>query len=367
MTQRSVDRRDVLRGIGALGASSVLSLSASAESTPSRTPFTRATYKAVVDAVVPRTPELAGELGEEHVPGGLDVGLDDYLITFVDTLFTLGSVAGTDANLPLADPVAVLLDSAAAQLVASGEYGAPPSLDRVLALLDVDDLLDVNELAADPEVALQQSLFAGLSRDDRLRAIEKLDAVDVDSSFLPGPVAELDVALIGQLVVGFTEVIYYSEWQGYEDITDPPGDRGFSGTDIQSWAQTGFPGVIDGAPALRGYWSKPGSSLGSNATWETIDIDGETVQLREAPGEFTDNEYETSGYREVYATDGTPAAGGPVDDATSAVTGDAGADAPGGDSQPLDGVIDGLIGLDTGEPGRSLTEDVVGGLFGGDR
>ncbi len=370
MRELATNRRDVLCGLGVLGATGLLSTRVgaepapptSAEPAPPTTPFTRANYRAVVDAVVPRTPELAEELGDEHVAGGLDIGLDEFLITFVDNLFTVGSVGETDANLPLAEPVAALLDVAALQLIATGEHSEPPTLDRVLELLDVDDLLDVDELANDPERALQQSLFAGLSREDRLRAIEKLDAIDVDTAFLPGPVTEVDAALVGQLVVGFVEVIYYSEWQGYDDITEPPGERGFDEHDIQSWNQTDFPGVIDGAAALRGYWSKPGTSLGDGATWETIETDGgRPIQLRSQPGRFEENDYDTSDYEEIFATDGTPASGGPVENVISAVTGDAGADADGGN--PVDDTLEGVTGLDTEDPIRSLYEDVIRGLL----
>ena len=43
-------------------------------------PHTVDTYRAIVDAIVPRTPELEDELGPEHVPGGLDVELEKFLI-----------------------------------------------------------------------------------------------------------------------------------------------------------------------------------------------------------------------------------------------------------------------------------------------
>jgi hypothetical protein len=43
-------------------------------------PHTRDTYRSIVDAIIPRTPELEDELGGEHVPGGLDVELEKFLI-----------------------------------------------------------------------------------------------------------------------------------------------------------------------------------------------------------------------------------------------------------------------------------------------
>jgi hypothetical protein len=43
-------------------------------------PHTLDTYRSIVDAIVPRTPELADELGEEHVAGGLDVELEKFIV-----------------------------------------------------------------------------------------------------------------------------------------------------------------------------------------------------------------------------------------------------------------------------------------------
>lgn len=74
-----------MKGIGGLAALSMSGATiAEAEdvlndSIPSD-PHTVDTYRAIVDAIVPRTPELEDELGPEHVPGGLDVGLEKFLI-----------------------------------------------------------------------------------------------------------------------------------------------------------------------------------------------------------------------------------------------------------------------------------------------
>lgn len=368
MSPRHAARRDVLRGVGALGTSGVVAAAtATRESTATvvdadrpRGPHVRANFRAVVDAVVPRTPDLAGELGREHVPGGLDVGLDDYLPTFVDTLFSAGVPgAGDVGTLQLSEVVAIALDLGATTLVATGEHESPPSIARVLELVDVDDLLDLRRLADDPETALEESLFAALSRRDRLRAIERLDAVDLDTAVLPGPVAEVDAALLGQLVVGFTEVLYYSEWAGYDDVEAPPSERSLE-DDVQGWDQTGFPGVIDGAAALRGYWGRPDGPLGAGATWDVVDADADRpIQLRAEPGTFTEDAYDTSDYAEPFATDGSPATDGPVGHAVDAVTGDAGADdRDDEDGSPVEDLVTGLLGIgdedgtDSSEVGR---------------
>lgn len=50
-----------------------------AESLPTD-PHTRDTYRSIVDAIVPRTPQLENELGPEHVPGGLAIELEKFII-----------------------------------------------------------------------------------------------------------------------------------------------------------------------------------------------------------------------------------------------------------------------------------------------
>ena len=45
--------------------------------------YTRGTFAALVDAIVPETPELA-DLGDGHVPGGLAVGLEEAVIERVN-------------------------------------------------------------------------------------------------------------------------------------------------------------------------------------------------------------------------------------------------------------------------------------------
>jgi hypothetical protein len=81
----STTRRGMMKGIGGLAALSMSSATlaeaqeAMAADIPTD-PHTRDTYRAIVDAIVPRTPQLEDELGPEHVPGGLDVELEKFLI-----------------------------------------------------------------------------------------------------------------------------------------------------------------------------------------------------------------------------------------------------------------------------------------------
>lgn len=74
-------------------------------------PHTRDTYRAIVDAIIPETPQLEGELGPEHVPGGLEVELEKFLIwdfnhfheIRLETLANTGELDPVTENAPTAD------------------------------------------------------------------------------------------------------------------------------------------------------------------------------------------------------------------------------------------------------------------------
>jgi hypothetical protein len=262
---------------------------------PDVDPHTRVTFRAVTDAVVPETPALAGELGPEHVPGGLAVDLEEFAVTYVDDVFQLGLPhLGPRGNVPLADPVAHVLDTAALTLLDRGENEAEPSADRALSLLGPEDPPpEVVEGAVGP--------FAELSRRDRLRAIGLLDEFEVEVSPTDDELVELDAGLVGQLVVGFVEMMYYSEWAGYDEFTAPPSERVHPNDPdaVQGWRQTGFPGFANGYAALRGYVGTDDGSLGTGDPWTTLgEEDG--VRLFDESGTFRENDYDTSDYEEPF-------------------------------------------------------------------
>ncbi|WP_066414035.1 hypothetical protein [Halorubrum aethiopicum] len=262
---------------------------------PDVDPHTRVTFRAIADAVVPETPALAEEIGPEHVAGGLAIDLDEFAITYVDDGFQFGLPhLGPQGNIPIADPIAHVLDAAALTLVERGDNEAEPSLDRALSLLGPDD-----PSAAKTEDAVGP--FAKLSRRDRLRAIAILDEFEVEFTPTDHDLLELDAGLVGQLVVGFMEMIYYSEWQGYDEFTQPPSRREHPNDPaaVQSWRQTGFPGFANGYAALRGYVGTADGPLGDGDAWTTID-ESTGVAIRREPGSFRENEYDTSGYEEPF-------------------------------------------------------------------
>lgn len=253
-----------------------------------------ATFRAVADAVVPTTPGLADELGREHVPGGREVGLGDFLVVYVNDLFQFGLPGlGARGNLPLAGPVANVLDAAALALVERDGNEDEPDPGRV------EDLLG----SAPPPASTDAVTFAALSREDRLRALGLLEEIGAEIRALEGEPLELDAGLVGQLVVGFAEMIYYSEWAGYEEFVLPPSERVHSNDPaaVQGWRQTGYPGVVPGYPAFRGYLGTADGSLGDGEVGPTIDEGGPSaVGITRDSGGFRENDYDTSDYEEPY-------------------------------------------------------------------
>lgn len=331
MEEFSIDRRTVLRGVAGAGAAAVLpSTTAVAEMAEETDPTTRATYKAIVDAVVPETDDLDdkfgdGTLGDQHDPGGLQIGLQDYLIGYVNTLFSIWDAPDTWAA--IAEEV-------------SGEGPGEGSVD-ISTDVELDERREWNgrlteavaktcDVAATELLARQGNKqqpdptrfdgggpFASLSRMDRLRALALLDEKSFDTAELPGPVVEGTAALIPQLLVAFPEVIYYSEWQGYEDLWAPPSEREFSetvdGEKLQSWQQTDFPGIIDGSVSFRGYWGDPDSSLGDGDPWTGASWEYDSERIFLEPGEFRENTDYESYDEEPFDTSGEAPNDLPVD------------------------------------------------------
>lgn len=79
--QLEVSRRSLLAGAAGMGGVSVLPLQGIANlgSKLETDPHTLDTYGSIVDAIIPRTPDLAA-FGEEQVPGALEVELEKYLV-----------------------------------------------------------------------------------------------------------------------------------------------------------------------------------------------------------------------------------------------------------------------------------------------
>lgn len=129
-------------------------------------PHTADTYRAIVDAIIPRTPALGDELGSEHVPGGLDVELEKFLIWDFNHFQEIRTELITEKTDPsgLAMPVDLLETK-----LNTTEFGSP--LDALLDLADLS-LLDLLGLDLDAD-ALEDHLTFG--------AAQRVDVVLVDA------------------------------------------------------------------------------------------------------------------------------------------------------------------------------------------
>lgn len=162
---------------------------------------TQETFQALVDAIIPRTPRLAQEYGEIQYFGALDSYTDEYLGWVLNNYY-----------IPLAQPLAEMLDIAATQLlIYEGK-------DRT-------------------------STFAALDPIDRFRAIIQLEQLklyypDIFIPFQNYPGLFDITSDLNRL----TTLGYYSEWAGYGSTRlDTPTQRVLEYYPI-SWMQVGYPG-----------------------------------------------------------------------------------------------------------------------------
>lgn len=191
--------------------------------------YTRHTLGALADAVVPETPALAAERGDEHEPGALAAGLDAHLVEAFDGLQEVhGPLSRVFDAYPYALVLALLLDFAALELLVRRR--TRDGLGR--------------------RAVPTRSPYTLLSRHDRLRAMRLLESDSVlahlDDRFHER-VPHLGVVkyLVGGAVT-VTQLAYYSEW-GTDGASEPTTET------VQGWQQTGYPGPSDGYAVFRGY------------------------------------------------------------------------------------------------------------------
>jgi len=208
-------RRGVMKGVGGLAAVSMSGVSiAEAQDVMGQEvpadPHTRDTYRSIVDAIVPRTPELEDELGGEHVPGGLDVELEKFLIwdfnhfqeVRLETLQTpvktaqsgggpLGDLGGSN---PLGDSLGGLTET--------GDLGRGTSLDSVTEL--VDGLMAPELFQLDFDTVSSGSELGALADLAGVDAIGDLgDLLDVGDLDALGE--ELDFGAADRLAIDFAD------------------------------------------------------------------------------------------------------------------------------------------------------------------
>jgi hypothetical protein len=215
-------------------------------------PHTVATFRAVVDAVIPPTSELTAKLGDDDLAakepvqeyGGLTTDLAVQGVRFINDFISpeaaVPRLSNTGETANLSEAVAAILDSAASELLARNGNEGRPEPGRF---------------------GPAGGSFASLAREDRFRALKDIE----DNGGKNG-------GFVVALSVAFPALVHYSDLDGYEDFLDtPPSGREFdpathnsfepgdgfdlgSGQDaLLGWRQSGYPGIDDGYDALLGY------------------------------------------------------------------------------------------------------------------
>jgi hypothetical protein len=180
----------------------------------------KATFQAVVDALIPCTPELSSQYGEYMVPGAVQGGVDQFLVWQFDHAVELNVGVSLQPVL-LSGAIAQMLNSAASQLICAG-----------ILRTHRDNYFPVgNE-------------FSSLSRSDRLLTLSYLEGLRLDLGCLPIPFRYNGnwVQIVVDLINRFTMFGYYSEWSGYGStrLLTPEARR------LEyfpfSWTQISYPG-----------------------------------------------------------------------------------------------------------------------------
>lgn len=191
-------------------------------------PHTVATFRALVEAIVPNTPMLAA-FGAEQAAGAVELHVHEYMIWELD--HTLSLFFGLNLTvIPLSAPTAMLLNAGALQFIASGH--APYVRKNV-----------------------PSGPFAALLPSDRIRTLAMLEQLKVDLGTLPPPYQN-DGGLL-KFIVDYlnrgTMFGNYSEWSAYGTTRlAAPTQRRLEYFPI-SWRQVGYPGVSLGYRALHGF------------------------------------------------------------------------------------------------------------------
>ncbi|SDY04827.1 hypothetical protein SAMN05421736_101229 [Evansella caseinilytica] len=196
---------------------------------------TTATFYALVDSIIPNTPQLASKLGQIHSVGATDMDTHAYLIYQLDHFLNI-HVGFSLFEVPLSEPTAELLNAAAGQVIETGSNVEP--LHHYLYV--------------------KNAPFTMLSRTDRLRSVTLMERLQVDLSRLPVPFQH-NGGLVQFMMDTLNRLIYfgyYSEWAGYGATRlYSPDWRKLEFFPV-SWLQAGYPGPAYGYRAYRGHLLK---------------------------------------------------------------------------------------------------------------
>jgi hypothetical protein len=195
---------------------------------------TKATFRALADAMIPYTPHQAAVLGSSQMNGAACVGLEDFIIWDLDHAFPLE--IGVSHNL-FSTQTAILLDEAALNLIYSGQ----------------------TDSVAISTKYKKGGLFTLLSPQDRFRAISLLEKLDIPLGALPAPYTNNAglVVMIAGILNGLPTFGYYSEWGGYGTTRSRNPNQRILEYFPLGWTQIGYPGPAYGYRDFRGYVVHP--------------------------------------------------------------------------------------------------------------
>ena len=163
---------------------------------------TQDTFKALVDAIIPRTPRLAEVYGEFMFFGALDYQTYEFLILSLDNYY-----------IPLAEPTAVMLDVVAELLLnipsykGGGTFAAISPINRFLVLSRLEEL--------------------------------EFHLIDLPMTFKEHPEFILSIS---SSLNRITMMGYYSEWFGYGSTRLMEPNQRVLEFSPSSWTQVGYPG-----------------------------------------------------------------------------------------------------------------------------
>lgn len=195
--------------------------------------YTKLTFRALVDAIIPSTPYLASIFGQDHLFGAAFVGIENFVIWELDHFLDIPIESGL-SNHPLSVQTAILLNEAAFRLISSGKaytFGVTLTMDT------------------------KSVAFSILSPEDRFRALSLLEKHELNLGTLPAPYtnnAEF-VALMADILNRLPMFGYYSEWTGYGTTRLKSPDERVLECLPPSWKQIGYPGPAYGYRDFRGY------------------------------------------------------------------------------------------------------------------
>lgn len=182
--------------------------------------YTRLTFQALVDAIIPPTLRPAEAGGVEFAAGALQLCLDQYVIGNTDH----SQFVPVDGGVP--EPLSL---STARMLNVGAKYGSFPGSG--------------------------DGMFYSLSREDRLRTLDSLDRLIVPLSLLPLPFRN-NPALVQTMIDTLNQLTmfgYYSEWFGYGTTRLFPPDCRQLEFVPPGWRLCGYPGPAFGYRDFRGF------------------------------------------------------------------------------------------------------------------